>query len=94
MKQAIYKYQIGFLEDQTIRLPESSEIVRVDVVEGRVYIWALVSVEESMEEDRRIIGLKTGAVVDLNGTLTYIGCAAIEIQMELMLYFYEVSDVR
>lgn len=93
MKQAIYKYEIGFLEDQTIHLPCGADIVRIDVIDGRPYLWALVCTKESMNEPRRIVGLKTGAEVD-HEDLVYIDCAAIHVQMELMLYFFEVLNVR
>lgn len=90
--RTIYKYPIPFLEDFTIDLPKGAEVIRVDNVDGHLFIWAVVDTEAPMEP-RQFHGRKTGSETPaVPENVRYIGCAGIHIQMELMLYFFEPTE--
>lgn len=88
--RAIWKYQVPVLEDFTISLPEGAEIIRFANEEGKLWLWAVVSPDNPVE-DRRLLAFKTGAEMP-SAHLRYLGCAAIYIQAELMLYYFEPTS--
>lgn len=85
--RTIWKYQIPVLEDFTISLPKGAEIIRFANEEGRLWIWAIVCPDAELKP-RRILAFKAGAEMP-DDKLKYLGCAAIYIQAELMLYYFE-----
>lgn len=90
--KCIYKYRLPFQEKATVRMPVGAEIIRIDGVEGALWIWAVVDPDEDMEISREFHLFKTGAEMPdniLEDSYVYRGCGAIYIQMELMLYVFE-----
>lgn len=87
--RTIYKYPIPFQEDFQVDLPAGAEVIRVGVVDGFPFIWAVIDTDAplvSRQFHARKTGSETPAVPE---NVRYIGCAAIHIQMELMLYYFE-----
>jgi len=85
--KTIWKYQIPVKENFTIDLPIGAEIIRFENENGLLWLWAVVEPQASTEE-RRLLAFKTGAEIPAV-PLKYLGCAAIFIQAELMLYYFE-----
>jgi hypothetical protein len=85
----IFKYRLPFMEVAQVEMPTGAAIVRVDGLDGALWIWAVVDPDAPIET--RIFHLfKTGAEMpDDIDTYIYHGCGAIHIQMELMLYVFE-----
>lgn len=85
----IFKYRLPFKEQSQIAMPIGAKIIRVDDFDGAIFIWAIV--DESAElENRHFRLFKTGGdmpadILEYN----YIGCGAIFVQMELMMYVFE-----
>ena len=88
MNQEVYKYLVPFKEEVTLTLPIGANIIRVDSEDGHLYFWALVDTDASTEE-RKFYLSKTGGKGLPKEPLTYLGCGAIFIQQELMLYVFE-----
>lgn len=87
----IFKYDLSIKEKQEIELPVGAKIIRVDDVDGKFYLWAIVDVGEEIEvEIRHIEFYKTGQEIttDLN-RLTYLGFCKLHIMQELGLYVFE-----
>ena len=89
-KRAIWKYQIPVLEDFTVDLPDGAEIIRFANEEGMLWIWAVVNPDAEIVP-KRLLAFKTGAEMP-DMKLNYLGCAAIYIQAELMLYYFEIDQ--
>lgn len=85
----IWKYQMPVLEEFEMDLPAGAEIVRVAAENGMLWLWAQVRTT-APSEPRKMRAFKAGGTMpdDMTG-LSYVGCAPIYIQQELMLYFYE-----
>jgi len=89
-KRTIWKYQIPVLEDFEVDLPKGAEIIRFENEGGLLWIWAIVNPDAPIEP-KRLLAFKTGAEIpDMD--LNYLGCAAIYIQQELMLYYFEEKN--
>ena len=90
MSKRIFKYRLPFMEIATVQMPFNSQIVRVDDVDGAIWIWAVIDDENPLVE-REFFLFKTGVVMpdDILENYTYLGCGAIFVQMELMMYVYE-----
>lgn len=84
----IWKFQLPIMERATVVMPEGANVIRVDGIDGALWLWAVVDTEADLEE-REFLLFKTGASMDNNGDLQYLGCGAIFLQMELMLYVFE-----
>jgi hypothetical protein len=84
----IFKYQMPVQEHFTMKLPKGAEIIRVADQGGMFWMWAIVH-PQAPDEERRFHAVKTGGDVPADMTLNYIGCCAIFVQMELMLYIFE-----
>ena len=89
--KAIYKYRLPFMERSTITMPQGAEIIRIDGLEGALWVWAVIDTEMLLTELREFFLFKTGAAMpdDVLLNYRYLGCGAIFIQMELMMYVYE-----
>lgn len=85
----IFKYRLPFMEVATIDMPVGAWIIRVDGLDGALWVWATVDPEAPIEP-RTFHLFKTGAEMpdDIN-SYSYHGCGAIFIQMELMMYVFE-----
>jgi hypothetical protein len=89
--KAIYKYRLPFMEVATVEMPKVSHVIRVDGLDGALWIWAIVDTEAPIEK-RTFHLFKTGAEMPedvMAGGWYYHGCGAIQIQMELMMYVFE-----
>ena len=84
----IWKFQLPIMERATVTMPEGADVLRVDGLDGKLWLWAVVDTEAVLV-DREFLLFKTGASMDGSGDLQYLGCGAIFIQMELMLYVFE-----
>lgn len=88
--KAIYKYRLPFMEVSKRHLPVGAQIIRIDGLDGALWIWAIVDTEAE-EEVRTFHLFKTGAKMpdDIVENYNYLGCGAIYVQMELMMYVFE-----
>lgn len=90
--KAIYKYRLPFQEEATVTMPKDANIIRVDGLDGALWIWAVVDTEKPLV-DREFSLFKTGGEMpDDIDTYSYVGCGAIFVQMELMMYVFEKTD--
>lgn len=90
--KVIYKYRLPFQEKSKISMPRGANIIRVDGLDGAIWVWAVVDTEQPLV-DREFSLFKTGGdMPDDIDTYSYIGCGAIFVQMELMLYVFEKKD--
>lgn len=87
--KVIFKYQMPLLERFTMKLPKDAQIIRMEDQGGMFWLWAVVDTEAPLEE-RHFHAYKTGAAMDANANLQYIGFCAVFVQMELGLYIFEV----
>ena len=85
---AIFKYELGCLEKQVINLPLGAKIIRVDDVEGKFYLWAMVN-KTNPTEPRHIEMYKTGQPIPNPDGLTYLGLCTLFVAQELGLYTFE-----
>lgn len=85
--KTIWKYQIPVLEDFAIDLPADAEIIRFENEGGKLWLWAIVQPDNPIES-YQLYAFKTGAEMPRDKELRYLGCAAIHIQAELMLYYF------
>ena len=56
----IFKYQLPILEEVELRLPIDAEVVRIDDLDGMIWLWAIIDDEakddylfDEMPDDRR-----------------------------------------
>ena len=87
----IFKYEMSIKEKQEIELPINSEIIRVDDLDGRFFLWAIVNPEEDAETETRYLEFyKTGQPIETETKdLKYIGFCKLFIMQELGLYVFE-----
>jgi hypothetical protein len=87
--KVIYKYGLPVLEKFTIELPAEASIIRVDDVDGKFWLWAVVD-NEAPTEQRFIECYKTGQSIETPlDELRYLGCCKLFIMQELCLYMFE-----
>lgn len=86
--KTIFKYQVPVQERFTMKLPAGAEIIRLAGHGGMFWLWAIVDTT-APDEDRLFHAFKTGGKIPPDLSLSYIGCCALFIQMELMLYIFE-----
>jgi hypothetical protein len=87
--KAIFKYRVPIMEVSKIDLPEGADIVRVDGVDGAIWMWAVVDTEAPLETRTFHLFKTGGEMPDDISKYKYIGCGAIFVQLELMLYVFE-----
>ena len=86
----IYKYDMSIKEKQEIVLPKDALIIRVDDVDGKFYLWALVDLGEEEKETRYFEFYKTGQLIETSlDDLHYLGFCKLYIMEELGLYVFE-----
>lgn len=88
--RAIFKYQLPIEEVTTVIMPQGAEVIRVGGLDGCIWIWAVVDTDKP-EIPHKFHLFKTGGEIPENLSLTYVGCGAIFIQQELMLYVFKES---
>lgn len=90
----IFKYEMSIKEKQQIELPINSEIIRVDDVDGKLFLWAIVEPtkegEETEKEVRFIEFYKTGQPIKTpTKNLKYLGFCKLFVGQELGIYVFE-----
>lgn len=87
--KVIYKYRLPFKEKSEVVMPQGADIIRIDGTDGAIWIWAIVDTSASLET-RYFELFKTGGEMPEDiSEYNYLGCGAIFIQMELMMYVFE-----
>lgn len=78
-------------EKQEIALPTNARIIRVDDLDGKFFLWAIVNPDEEVEtEVRHLEFYKTGQPIETPiPHLKYIGFCKLHIMQELGLYVFE-----
>ncbi len=66
----IYKYSIPIQDDFTLEIPESAQVLSVDVVDNQPRLWILVDPHEDFTT-RRFVTVPTGE--EFNGEGNFIG---------------------
>lgn len=95
----IFKYELSIKEKQEIELPINATIIRVDDVDGKFFLWAIVEVtsegEEIETETRFLEFYKTGQPIRTPiENLNYLGFCKLFIMQELGLYVFENISKR
>lgn len=90
--KVIYKYRLPFMETSHVTMPQGATILRVDGLDGAIWVWALVDTEKPLVE-REFRLFKTGGEMPDNiNEAVYHGGGAIFIQMELFMYVFEFPN--
>jgi hypothetical protein len=94
MAQKIFKYELSIKEKQEIELPIGARIIRVDNLDGKFYLWAMVDIKREGEEEvhlevRNLEFYKTGQIIEDGSHLIYLGFCKLFIMQELRLYVFE-----
>lgn len=90
----IFKYELSVKEKQIIELPKGSLIIRVEDVDGRFFLWAIVDPDTEKKEYRALEFYKTGQpIVTPIDQLCYLGACKMFIMQELCLYVFENIEV-
>ena len=81
-------------EKQEIELPKNAEIIRIDDVDGKFFLWAIVELpKEDQKNDTEVRFFefyKTGQeILTPTKNLKYIGFCKLFIMQELGLYVFE-----
>lgn len=80
-------------EKQEINLPVGARIIRVDDLDGKFFLWAIVDApieDEVIETEVRYLEFyKTGQPIEDDSTLHYLGFCKLFIMQELGLYVFE-----
>jgi hypothetical protein len=88
--KAIYKYTLPVQEKYSIELPLGAKIVRVEDVDGLLFLWAIVdTAKDSLKEFRHLEFYKTGQPIADDANLVYLGLCRLFIMQELGLYCFE-----
>lgn len=91
----IFKYELKILEKQELELPIDATIIRVDDVDGKFWLWAMVIVPDEdggvIETETRYLEFyKTGQEINTDTShLKYLGFCKLFIIQELGLYVFE-----
>jgi len=91
--KAIHKYIVPIQEEVFIDMPQDAEVIRIDGIEGLIYLWAIIDTEAPFEK-RKFYLYKTGGKMRDDIELKYLGCGGIFVQMELMLYVFEETTLN
>ena len=85
----IGKYRVPFMEIAEVVMPANSKVIRVDGLDGAIWLWAIIDTEAPLVV-RTFELFKTGGKMPDNiECYNYVGCGAIFVQMELMMYLFE-----
>lgn len=87
----IFKYELPVLEKFELYLPIGAQILRVDSIDGKFWLWAIVDEQSTIDNEPRHIEMyKTGQPIDEPASeLRYIGLCRLYIMQELGLYVFE-----
>jgi hypothetical protein len=87
----IFKYELPCVETHVIKLPAEAQILRVEDVDGKFWLWAIVNVDEDHPKEKRYLEFyKTGQPFKSPpDDLTFLGICKLYIMQELALYVFE-----
>ena len=86
----IFKYSIPTKEKYEIELPKGAQIIRVQDVDGKFFLWAIVNIEEEETDKRFLEFYKTGQPIETPlERLIFLGTCKLFIMQELCLYVFE-----
>lgn len=87
--KTIFKYRLPFMEVSKVTMPKGANIIRIDGIDGAIWIWAIIDTDAPMVERTFELFKTGGEMPDDIDEYVYHGCGAIFIQMELMMYVFE-----
>lgn len=86
----IFKYELPIKEKFELELPKNAQIIRVEDVDGKFFLWAIVDETSPDTEKRYFECYKTGQPIDTNiSNLKFLGTCKLFIMQELCLYIFE-----
>jgi len=86
----IYKYELPCKEKHVIQLPVGAKIIRVEDVDGKFFLWAIVDTNVLSMKDRYLEFYKTGQPIETDPEdLVFLGTCKLFVGMELCLYVFE-----
>lgn len=91
MSKMVGKFQLPIKESFSLEMPIGAEVVRVEGIDGHIWMWAVIDTE-APKEKRHFMSFKTGGDMPADTELKYVGCGAVFVQQELMLYYFEVVE--
>lgn len=87
--KSIFKYQLPKISDNvTVRMPLRSEILSVQVQDGKITLWAMVD-SSAMPWDRTFTVVGTGHPADELNTKDYIG--TVQMPNGLVWHIFETG---
>lgn len=92
--KVIYKYRLSFMETSKVVLHKDAKILRIDGSDGAIWLWALVDTEAPLVERTFYLFKTGGKMPDDIEFYQYLGCGAIFVQMELMMYVFEKNVIE
>lgn len=88
--KSIYKYSLPVQEKFSLELPAGANIIRVEDVDGKFWMWAIVDTNpEHPKAVRNFECYKTGQPIEDVAGLKYLGLCKLFIMQELGLYIFE-----
>lgn len=60
VRRSVWKYELRMTDAQTVGMPESAQLLSVDIQNGKLCLWALVAVDFKARVNRKIIIHGTG----------------------------------
>ena len=80
------------MEQAEVVMPANANIIRVDGLDGAIWIWAVVDTEAPLVKRTFSLFKTGGKMPDDIDEYNYVGCGAIFVQQELMLYLFEIPS--
>ena len=77
MVRAIWKFQLGVLDEQIVFMPEGAEILHLQVQRDVPCVWAIVD-PDARQEPRKFWTIVTGDIPDDRSLATHIGSYQLE----------------
>lgn len=92
--KVIYKYRLPFMETSKVVLHKDAKVLRIDGFDGAIWLWAIVDTQAPLVERTFYLFKTGGQMPDDVDTYVYLGCGAIFVQMELMMYVFEKNPIE
>lgn len=73
MKQAIWKYALEIVDEQTINVPVGTEFLSAQPQFGVLCVWARVNPKETKSVNAKITIVGTGHELDFNDGMKFLG---------------------
>ena len=82
----VFKYELKLVDEQEITVPEGTKLLHVDIVDGKVYVWAQVFPNRI---GKHIVGIRiAGTGHPINYATSYIG-TVIDREKGLVWHVFE-----